>query len=171
MINFGSEQVVQAGGKSYRLDKLRLKHIRAFRDWVSSQVGDPFAEAERFIGSLPPAEATKLIAEARLLRDQLQSFSMFGELGLRFLMTEEGVWRVSQLLLQRYHCGGTEKMTEDEIDDVAEVVADRIVDVLRKAMGQLPNGQGPAGETPPAASTGTPSTGAPGWDGPGPRPG
>lgn len=156
MINLGSEQAVEAAGKSYRLGKLKLRHIRAFRDWVAARVGDPFATAERFVDRLPPAEAMTLVKEAEQLKRELEGFRMLCPLGQRFLFTEEGMAFVTGLLLEEHHSG----VGEDEVQAVADELAGRVVEALAKAMGESPNAGGPGVPPPPAGSIGTPSTDA-----------
>lgn len=154
MLNLGSEQVITLDdGRSFRLDKMRLRMIRDFRDWIAGRVGDPFAVAERFVDKLPGPEAMALVKEAEETKQELESFRLLGPLGLRFLLTEEGLTFVVGMLLQRHHPDAD----DDTREAVADAVGERLVEILQKAQGSVPNGAGP-GEAPPAESTGTPST-------------
>lgn len=153
MIEFGSEQAIEANGRTYRLDKLRLKQIRRFREWVQERVGDPFATAERFVDRLPAAEAMSLVRRAEKVAEDLAAFSMVNETAQRHLLTEEGLTLVAAMLLERHHPG----LDEDEVTGVAEVLAGRVLAILEKAMGRVPNGEGGAAAA-PAESTGGEST-------------
>ena len=161
MINFGSEQTVTIGEKPYRLGKLRLRHIRAFRDWVAAQIGDPFAAIERFVDKLPGEQALALIKEAEQTKRDLESFRLLCPLGQRFLFTEEGLRMITGMLLEQHHPDAS----EDEIEEVVEVLASRMVEALTTAMGSVPNEEGPGAQDRPAASTGTQFTSASGITG------
>lgn len=159
MIDFGSTQTIETPRGSYTLDKLRLRQIREWRDHVAERLGDPFAEAERFVERLPREEAMKLLKEAEAVRDQLQAFSMFCPLSVRFLMTEEGLLWVARALLEKHH----PQASEDDVEAVGEVLAGRLVEVLTRAMGSVPNGPGEQAPAPqsPSESTGGGSTRSP----------
>lgn len=154
MLNFGSEQTIEAAGKSYRLSRLKVKHIRAFRDWVAARVGDPFSLAERMADKLPAEQVMTLVREAEEVQRQLDAFTLTCPLGLRYLGTEAGHTEVVRLLLDEHH----PQATDDEVEAVAEVVALRVIEILTAAQGDAgPNAEAPAAAS-RGASTGTRST-------------
>lgn len=163
MFNPGSEQTVQLpGGKAVRLGKLRLKVLRAWRDWVAEQVGDPFADAERLMGRAPDATVNAAIRRGEDLRDQLRFFSLGCPLAQQAVNTEEGAARLVHLLMLEKDPRASE---EDAFEVVIHLSA-RVAEVLKKAQGDASGGEGgeggegnaPAGAAGPACGGAT-STG------------
>jgi hypothetical protein len=136
VISFGEEQqITTADGRVWTLDKMRHRHTKAFCAWITAKIGDPFETASRFIKELPATESVRLIKEAESVRDQLRNFNALGPLGMQHLMSEDGlVFFVRQLLLRK-HPG----ISDDEVEDVAEIVARQLVSILEKAAGTIPN--------------------------------
>ena len=155
MIHFGEEQTIQVGDKAYRLSRWKLRHMRAFRDWIAERIGDPFAHLDRLIDKVPVELAREEIRRAEEVRDQLQAFSLASPLAQKHLLTEEGLYRVAALLLGEHHPDASEEDTWN----VAMAIAYRLSDTLTKASGQIPNEDAPEGDTLRGEPTGTRSTG------------
>jgi len=154
MLDFGREQeVVLDDGRRFVLGRLRVRVLRAWRDWVAEQVGDPFADVDRLLGRAPDDEVRALLKVAIDTRDQLRYFSLACPLAQRFLGTELGGAKLFQLLLVR-----PEAPTEEDGLDVAFHLfrANRVAEVLRAAQGegQRPNGGGASPGAPLATGPG-----------------
>lgn len=144
MIDLSKEQTLDTpDGRKWQLSKLRLAMVQEWRAKVTEKVGDPFALVDRFIDKLSPPETVKLIKEAESIRDQVQCFSMFSLISLRFLITEEGLFWLTGKLLEKHHAGAS----EDDIGDVTEVLAGKIFEALMKTMSESPEGEGSAPQT------------------------
>lgn len=115
MFSPGQEQTVIVDGRAYPLGKLRVRVLRAWREWIAERIGDPFADVERFIGRVPEAETARQLREAELLRDGLRYFSLGAPVAQRFLNTEEGMTQLVLLLLREKNAKATE-------DDAGAVV-------------------------------------------------
>jgi hypothetical protein len=141
MLKLGEEQIIEtADGRSWRLGRLELRVVRAFRDWISHRVGDPFAIVERFLGKIGDAALMPYFKEAQDVRDDLTGFSLATKTAGRFLATEEGMAKLVALLLEPAHG----KVSEEDAFLVAQAVATKLEAVLSTASGSVPNAQAPA---------------------------
>ena len=115
----------------------RLEHgvIKAFRDWVAEQVGDPYKEAERFIDKVSPEEGKRMLAEARAKQDQLESFSLESPLARRFLSTEMGMTKLLHLLLLLKQPDAT---SADAFAVLTELGSDGTQKALENGAGTIP---------------------------------
>ncbi len=55
---------------------------------MADRIGDPFADAERFLGKLPDAEAVRMVAEAGDVARQLRGFSLSCPIAAEYLATD-----------------------------------------------------------------------------------
>lgn len=144
MLKLGEEQEIQTpDGRRWRLSRLELRHVRAFREWVETRIGDPFQVVERFLGKLDDSQLMPLLKEAEQVKHQLRAFSMGCPLAIEHLGTEEGVTYLVSLLLARHH----HPVVEEDAWEVALEVDRRRAEVLERAQGKLPpNAEAPAPE-------------------------
>lgn len=157
MLQLGDvQQVTTPDGRQWELSRLELRHIRAFRDWIKSRVGDPYATVDRFLGKIGDEQLIDMLREAEKVAFQLRNFSMACPLALEHLQTEEGLAFVVGLLLRDRHA----THTEADAWQVAQAIERRLAEVLEKAQGALPNGGSPAepATASPGESTGCGST-------------
>lgn len=153
MIKLGEEQqVTTPDGRVWTLARLELRVVRAWREYVTKQVGDPFATVERYLGKLADEHLLPLLKEAEGIKRQLTCFGMGCPLSQQYLGTEEGVGHLVGLLLKKRHPGHT----EEDAFEVAQEVNRRLEETLAVAGGELPPNAGrPApGEGSRAESTG-----------------
>ena len=159
MLKLGEQQtVVTPDGKAWTLGRLELRIVRAWKEYVAGQVGDPFEVVERFVGKVADSHLVVMLKEAEAVRDQLRCFSMGCMLSQKYLGTEEGLTHFVGLLLRKAH----PKVTEEDTYSVALEVNRQLEEVLKKAAGELPpNAAGPVSPEADgrASSTGGNSTG------------
>jgi len=152
LLNLGREQqITTADGRAWTLGRLELRHIRAWRDWIKSQLGDPLEVVERMAAVMEDESVLPLLREAEETRRQLESFSLGCPLAQRFLDSEEGAAQLVWHMLREAH----PKADLEDAFAVAQVLAANMNEVLDTAAGSVPNGDGRGG---PAPSTGMRST-------------
>jgi len=151
MLSLGKETPVTVDGKPFIIGRLTVGVIKSFRDWIQEQIGDPFAEVERFMERMPPEWSIHALRAAGEVRDQLASFSLQCPLAKRFLTTEAGMARLVQGLLQAHH----PHVTEGEAFAVMLALGeDQTAKAIAAAAGEVPakNGQDPERTPAPALS-------------------
>ena len=147
-MDLGREQVVtEADGKTrWTLSVLGPRVIFGFRDWISEQIGDPFAEAERFADKLPAADVLAMVKEAKAVKDQLAGFSIACHLAQQYLKTELGSGMLFKLLLELHHPDVTLEQAFVVLRrfgelKLAEGKDGSVASALATATGSVPNGQ------------------------------
>lgn len=135
----GREQEVTApDGSRWRLGRLELSRLFAWRDWIARQIGDPYDHAEalikRFGDVLPREEQIALVKEARATALELQGFSMGSPLAQRFLRSEEGLARLVHGLL----LAAQPQATLDDAYAVVQALGTELDATLAKASGEAP---------------------------------
>ncbi len=138
---------------------MRIHQIRAFRDWIAERIGDPFATVERFLPRLPSSDAMKMIKEAEVVRDDLQSFGLGTALFQRFIKTEEGASFLIKQMLEKHHGGAT---IDDALAIAMALGEQKMSEVLVKAAGSVPNAEGAAAVS--QSPEVKPADGAKGWE-------
>lgn len=139
MLELGKEQVVTAGGKRWTLSRLTVAAIHGWRDWVAGQVGDPFADLERFADRLSPQDFKAEFDAARLVKQELQNFSLSCPLARKFLASELGVSALFHQLLLPAHPDAT----PDDAFAVVQVLGAGAAKALAAAAGNV-SGNAPA---------------------------
>lgn len=154
MLEIGSTSTVKALGRTWTIGRLELRVIREFRDWIKTQIGDPFARVEKFFDRLPDAEKLRRIKEAEDECRQLESFSLSSDLAKRFMNAEEGAAFLFWQLLKPAH----PDVTIEEAFQVCQAMGQqRQNEVLAKSAGEV-RGNGAAPVVPgQKKSTGTKS--------------
>lgn len=158
----GSEQeVTLADGRSFTLGRLTVAVLRKFKTWLAGEVGDPFADVERWLGRVSAEESARQLREAEGLRDQLRYFSFATPVAQKALASEEGLAKVFWLLLQARHPQATE---EDGLAVALHLVeAGRVAAALREAQGLPEAGGGPGDGDGPAPAGGGTADAPVGW--------
>lgn len=141
MLQLGKESTVQALGKTWVFGRAELSVIAEFKDWVAAQIGDPFFVVDRYADKLSPEMFREKLKEAEAVRDQLASFSLGCALAIRFLNTEAGAAKLTQLLLRANHPRVTE---EDALAILLEMGAAKLAEAIETGSGSVPNGDRPA---------------------------
>lgn len=153
MFDRGQEQqITTPDGQVWTLSRLELRHIRAWRDWIKSQLGDPLAVVERMAAVMEDESVMPLLREAEGVRRDLESFSLGCLLAQRFMASEEGGAQLVWQLLRPAH----PQATLEDAFAVAQVLGKQMAEAMDRASGSVPNGEGR--EASPAPSTGTRST-------------
>ena len=68
MLKLGEKQTIQTpDGRDWTLGRLELRVVRAWKEYVSGQVGDPFEVVERFVGKISDEHLLPLLREAQVL--------------------------------------------------------------------------------------------------------
>ncbi|HEX5272707.1 MAG TPA: hypothetical protein VFW33_19555 [Gemmataceae bacterium] len=145
MLKLGEEQQIQTpDGREWTLGRLELRTVRAWRDYIRKQIGDPFATVDRYLGKVKDELLMPLLKEAEEVKRQLACFGMGTPLSWQFLVSEEGGAVLVGLLLKKAHPNAT----EDEVFEVSLAVAKKMAEVLEKAGGTVPpNAAAPAAES------------------------
>lgn len=146
MLRLGKVSEAQALGKTWKVSRLELRIVRAFRDWISDRVKRKFDRVDKYFDKLPPEEQ---VAHQRLesaTYDQLDSFSITCPLAQDYLRTEEGMAHFAWLLLREHH----PDVTEDEALSVWLELADagQTQEILVNAQGRLPSSGNPVAPAP-----------------------
>ena len=110
--------------------------ILKFRDWCAGQLGDPFEGLETLAKCLPKEEMVALIKEARDTKQQLKCFSLTCEVAQRFLKTEAGGLKFTELLLRDAY----PDMTDAEVREVTLAYGEQ----LAQHKASEGNGRAPA---------------------------
>lgn len=149
MLNLGQEQTVHGR----KLGRLTVAILRAWRDWIAEQIGDPFAEIDRVKAYLPSEEIVKRVKEAEATLKDLKQFSLGTATARKWIGNEIGQAKLFQLLM-----GG--KATEDDgLALVMEIGAEAAAEALAAAQGEAEgNGGDPATLRQMAGSIGMRST-------------
>jgi hypothetical protein len=140
MINLGKSATHVVDGKIYKTSRLTVGIIAKLKDWVSEQIGDPFATAKIFVGSGVDKETIdRLIKEGQQVKQDLESFNLNGPLAMKYLGTELGATKVFQLLLEEAHPGIT---MDEALKVVMELTPEQRDKTISDATGDLPkNGE------------------------------
>lgn len=150
-MNLGKETKVQAQGKTWTLGRLTVGVLEQFRDWISLQVGDPFADVERFVDKLAKEDAVAMIKEAKAVKDQLAKFSLSCDLARQYLSTERGAAQLIWLLMVEHH---PDASLDDALAVILAIGAERLGGVVRSASGEVLGARpGNAPAPPPARAT------------------
>ncbi len=157
MISWGEVQnLTTEDGRQWTLDRLEIRLIREFRDWIKVREGDPFALVERFQGKMSDEALMPFFKEAKAIQDDLRAFTLASPLAQKHMATEEGIACLAKLLLKKHHPAAT----EEDAFLVGQAMGKRMAEVLERAQGSPPNGESPAGgDAQGRASTGGDFTG------------
>lgn len=143
MFNPGAEQQIDLDdGRAFTIGRLEVRHLRAFKEWVAQQEGDPFEVVEKFLGRVPEAESLRQLKEAEQVRDCLKHFSLACPLAQRYLATEEGGARFLRPLLRP--AGGKEATEDDALAVYLHMARRGLAEALERAQGEGPAGNAPA---------------------------
>jgi hypothetical protein len=100
----GRETQFEFQGKIYILSRLERRILERFRDWIRSQIGDPFAEIKALLGAGLDADTAKeLIKDAKSVKKQLDVFSIGCPLFSEYASTELGQGELLYLMLVDRH--------------------------------------------------------------------
>lgn len=129
---------VKALGKEWAISgEMSVGALLAFRDWVAAEVGDPFAALEDAIRFKRPEEEQRALYEqGKAVKEQLRCFSLKTELGQRYLYTEAGSLKFTELMLRDAY----PEITNREVAVVTMAYGEQAPQPPRKPEG---NGQAP----------------------------
>jgi hypothetical protein len=133
------QTTVEAAGRMWVIpQEPTVGVILGLRDWIAEQEGDPFEGLKELMELLPKEEAIALVKEAREVKQQLKSFSLNCKLAQRYLTTELGMLKFTELLLRSAY----PDMSDREVLAVTMAYGEKIAEEKkRKPEG---NGQAPA---------------------------
>lgn len=129
----GREQIINVGGKDYKLSRLRRKEWSAFHAWAEAllpNVLDVLASnIEKYPANLQPIMASEAV---QLVNEPIERRTSV------LIDTPSGWAKIVHLLLQENHLD----VTEDEAWDVAVAIKQEMWDVIARAEGRA-EGNGP----------------------------
>jgi hypothetical protein len=141
VLQLGKESKVSVGPKTWTVSRLTVGVIESFRDWVAQQEGDPFENLpDRFLDRLPPEEVSRLLKEAKDVKDQLKGFSLACPLAQKWIKNERGGAYLVALLLQQHQPGATadDALAVMEAVGLEKVIADAHGTVPKESAGNAP---------------------------------
>ena len=145
MIDFGQEQTVEVGGKRYTLARMKLRFIRPLKEYVRSEVGNPYQGLQGLIGELAPEVQREQLKRIDDLKEQLACFSLQAPLAQKFLAADPlAVCALVKAMLQPNHPA----VTDDEAEAVVEELnrQEELAAALARAEGEpVKNSACPAG--------------------------
>lgn len=143
MFNPGKTTIVTVDDKAWTVGRLERSVLFAFRDWIKTQVGDPFATVERVKTYIGGEALLGLVKEAEGTVKDLQSFSLGTATGKAFISSETGMSKLIQLMLLKAHPDATE---DDAFRIVMHWGAEAVAKAVADAAGKVPGGNGQAGQ-------------------------
>lgn len=95
---------INALGKTWRLSRISLDMIFAFRDFIKSRLPNPLnSSIMNVFDKLPVEEQISRVKRAEAIANEFACFSMRSELAQEYLHKEEGQAQWAKLWLQEFH--------------------------------------------------------------------